>query len=143
MRAVRRTSEDGFSLIELCIAAGIMAVAFLFIIGGVVDASNSNSVVNGRMLANAQLESTLEQLRAMTFANMIISAPVQVRGLGASATMTMQAVNAAGGLVNFPITNAAVVAALPNPLEVRATITWRDARGRLLTQSMASRYRQQ
>lgn len=142
MASGHRTGQEGFSLIELCIAAGIMAVAFLFIVGGVVDAANSNSTVNTRMLANAQLESTLEQLRGMAFTDMVASTPVQVNGLGASATMTLQAVNAAGGLVNFPITNAATVAALPNPTEVRATVTWRDVSGRLLTQRLASQYRQ-
>ncbi|MBM3289649.1 MAG: hypothetical protein FJY92_05810 [Candidatus Hydrogenedentes bacterium] len=101
MESARRRNDEGFSLIELCIAAGIMAVAFLFIIGGVVDASNSNSVVNTRMLAHAQLVSTLEQLRGMAFNTMVASTPVQVDGLGASAATTLQAVNAAGvsGLV--------------------------------------------
>jgi Tfp pilus assembly protein PilV len=142
MESVRRRRDEGFSLIELCIAAGIMAVAFLYIIGGVVDASSSNSVVTTRMLAHTRLTSTMEQLRAMPFADMIVSTPVQVDGLGASATLSLAGVNAAGGTVAFPITNAAVVVALPNPLEVRATVTWRDVNGRLLSQGMASEFRQ-
>lgn len=142
MGCMNRRRDEGFSLVELCLAAGIMAVAFLYIIGGVIDANSSNSVITTRMLANAQLESTLEQLRALPFSNMIVATPLQVRGLGSSATITLAGVNAAGGTVPFPLTNPAVVAALPNPMEVRATITWRDVNGRLLTQSLASQYRQ-
>ncbi|NUM54391.1 MAG: hypothetical protein HUU46_12155 [Candidatus Hydrogenedentes bacterium] len=142
MARLCRNRDEGFSLIELCIAAGIMAVAFLYIIGGVVDANSSNSVITTRMLAQSQLVSTLEQLRGMAFSDMIESSPVQVDGLGASATLSLAGVDGSGGLVQFPITNATVVSALPNPLEVRATITWRDVNGRLLSQTLASRYRQ-
>lgn len=135
-------NDSGFSLIELCIASGIMAVAFLFIIGGVVDASSSNSVVTTNTLANTQLTSTLEQLRGTPFSTMVATTPTAVDGLGASAVISLAAVNSSGGLVTFPISNAATVAALPNPLEVRATVTWRDVNGRLLSQSLSTQFRQ-
>ncbi len=134
--------DSGFSLIELCIASGIMAVAFLFIIGGVVDASSSNSVITTNTLANTQLTSTLEQLRGIPFATMVIATPAAVDGLGASAVISLAAVDSSGGLATFPITNATTVAALPNPVEVRATVTWRDANGRLLSQSLSTQFRQ-
>ncbi|MCC6797274.1 MAG: hypothetical protein IT366_19310 [Candidatus Hydrogenedentes bacterium] len=135
-------NDSGFSLLELCIASGIMAVAFLFIIGGVVDASSSNSVITTNTLANTQLTSTLEELRGTPFTTMITTTPITVDGLGSSAVISLAAVDGTGGLATFPITNAATVAALPNPLEVRATITWRDVNGRLLSQSLATQFRQ-
>ncbi|MCC6155137.1 MAG: prepilin-type N-terminal cleavage/methylation domain-containing protein [Candidatus Hydrogenedentes bacterium] len=135
-------NDSGFSLIELCIASGIMAVAFLFIIGGVVDASSSNSVITTNTLANTQLTSTLEELRGTPFSTMVTTTPTAVDGLGASAVISLAAVDSSGGLVTFPITNAATVAALPNPVEVRATITWRDVNGRLLSQSLSTQFRQ-
>lgn len=135
------TETDGVTLIELCIASGIMAVCFLFLIGGIVDMHGSNEIVAGRTLAQAQLMTVMEQMRAMPFETLMAYSPTPVAGLGDSATISVSVVNSSGQLVSLPITNTAVSSALPNPLEVRATITWRDSQGRLYTRQLASRYR--
>ena len=136
-----RAREEGFTLVELCVAAGIMAVVFLFMIGGVIDVNGSNQVIVQRTIAQSTLQSTFEQMRSLTIDEIAVySAPV-LDGLGAQAAISLSCVDSSNNAVPIPLSDPTSASSLPNPLEVRATVTWRDPSGRLLSQQLATMYR--
>jgi type II secretory pathway pseudopilin PulG len=138
-RGVREA--DGLTLIELAIASGILAVAFVFIIGGIVNISDTNTIVADRTEAGSALSSVLEQLRTMTIDQLLAYAAPAPHGLGASATTTIACIDATGASVPIPAVTPGLASTLPNPLEVRVTVQWRDPRGRLHTQRTSSLFR--
>lgn len=133
--------ESGVTLVEVMIAAGILAVSFVYLIGGIVDISDSNKVIEGRTQAGSQLASVMEQMRSMSFEAMMNYTPPTLPELGESAQVTLSCVASDGGNVPLPLVDASVASSLPNPLEVRATVTWRDSRGRLNSQQLSSFFR--
>jgi len=133
--------EEGFTLVELCIASGIMAMVFLFLMGGVIDVNDSNQVITQRTIAQAQLQSVLEQMRSLTIDELAVYTPAAMTGLGSQSAVSLACVDSSNNTVTIPLASAATASSLPNPLEVRATVTWRDPHGRLLSQQIATMYR--
>jgi len=136
-----RQHKEGFTIVELCIAAGIMAVVFLFIMGGIIDVNDSNQVITQRTIAQSQLQSVLEQMRALTIDELAVYTSPAMQGLGAQSTVALSCVDASSAVVTIPLASASSASSLPNPLEVRATVTWRDPQGRLLSHQTATMFR--
>jgi len=130
--------DAGLTLLELMIASGIMGMAFLYLFGAIASITNLGSTTQKRAIAQSQLSSILETVRTLSYAQLKAYTAPTVQGLGATATARVEGFSAGGAAMTFPVP---LVTVFPNPVEVRVTITWRDARGRTNSLSESSLFR--
>ncbi len=110
------------------IAAGIMAMAFVYLAGSIISVASTNSISEGQTLAHAHASSVLEDIKNTPFANWTSYAPPVMTGLGAGEQIQVHVATANGAWVALPTANLAA----PNPAQVRVTINWTDRKGRPL-----------
>jgi hypothetical protein len=123
--------QAGMTLIELMIAGGIMAIAFVFLFGSLISISVTGATAADRSVAVAHLSSIMEELDPLVDEDGLLAyQPPAMRGLGVAETILVQCVDGAGNLVSLPSNPGALAAPLTNPVEVRVTISWRDKAGR-------------
>ena len=127
----RLTDERGVTLIELMIASGILAMAMVFLMGGLISISDTNKITENQTLASSHLESVIEELQGLSYDQLLEYQPPVLPGLGASSTIQVAALNSGGNQVPLPVDPATLNAPLPNPAEVRITVIWNDVRGRV------------
>ena len=128
----RREAQEGLTLLELSIASGIMAAAFVLVVGALIGVSATNTFTQERTIATGQLTTVLEELHGSTFDQVLAYQPPGVQGLGGVVTSVV-CLDSNGNLVPLPIVSGAVADALPNPVEVQVRVTWRDLAGRMQT----------
>ena len=137
-RTVRAGGEAGLTLLELMIAAAIMGMAFVYLFGSIVSIANLGASTHKRAIAQSQISSILENVRLLSYAQLKAYTAPAVQGLGAGATARVDCYNAAGTALTLPVP---LITVLPNPVEVRVTVTWRDDRGRTSSLSESSMFR--
>jgi type II secretory pathway pseudopilin PulG len=125
-----RRGEAGMTLIEVSVAAGVLLVTIVLLLGGVVDISRTSDVVSTRAIAGGHVNSVLEEVQRLGFAELLEYHPPLLKGLGVTERVTVACLDEDGQPVPLPITDASVADRLPNPLEVRVSVTWRDRQGR-------------
>lgn len=123
--------EAGFTLFELTLASGIMLVALVLMMGSLIRISSTTAATEDRAIAATQLSTVMEEIQGFRDLDSIRTyQPPALDGLGAFQTVDVEAIAADGTAIAVPATEEAFDTNLPNPLEVRVTVTWRDASGR-------------
>lgn len=130
-------ANDGVTLVELMIAAGILATVFVFLLQGVIDIDTTNSIGANYVVANTQLSSVVEEIRSLTYDELLAYQPPALPGLGASASMQVACTDNNGAQIMLPTATGS----FPNPIEVQVTILWQDKHGRLHTDRMSTLHR--
>ncbi len=125
--------ECGVTLVELMIAAGVLAVAIVLLLGGLISIGETNAITENQTVASAYLESVVEETQALSYDQLLAYQPPAMTGLGASSTIQVQCMDSAGNPVMLPVDPASLGGALPNPTEVQITVVWNDVRGRVFT----------
>jgi type II secretory pathway pseudopilin PulG len=125
--------ECGVTLLELTIASGILAMAFVLIMGGLISIGETNKITETQSLASSHLESVVEELQGLSYDQLLDYEPPVLPGLGASSTIQIVAINSGGNQVLLPVDPATLGSPLPNPTEVQITAVWNDVRGRVYT----------
>lgn len=133
----KRGTKNGFTLLELSIAAGVMVVAFVLIMQEVVSISTTREIVTEQAQAVAALSSTLEQLRILSFQQLLQFQPVPTGRLGAGETVQVFCFDQNGVPVALPVT-VLPLPVFPNPVETQVIISWRDPSGRVFTRSAST-----
>ena len=133
--------NEGFTLVEVVVTTAIMSGAFVFLIGGLINISEMNEIGEDHTQATMQLTNTLEALRGLPFEEFLAYEPVEMSNLGATASMSLVCIAADGKHMQMPVKTKIIAENLPNPLEVRATVLWRDTRGRPQAQTAGAMYR--
>ena len=118
------------TLVEVMIAAAILAVALVFTMGSVVSIAATSRINEDQAIAAATVSTLLEELRALSFDQLMAYQPLSSSDLGAAATVTVQCYDASGAALALPIDTTTFSTPLPNPLEVQVIITWLDEMGR-------------
>ena len=129
-------SRSGMSLLEVTFAAGIMATALSLLFGSLISISLIGRLNEDKSVANTELASTMEQLRSLEFSDLMTFTPPSPTTPGVEQTLTLEAYLADGTVLALPLTpdeagEVAVPPNLPNPLEVRATLLWRNEKGHI------------
>lgn len=120
------SSETGLTMIELVIAAGILAIALGILFGSLISINVMGQVADGRSQASTILAGVLEDARRMPFEDLLEyeSFPIDVPGM--EVAVQLEAVTSNGSRVPLPLPAGSSVspATLPNPLEIQATLFW-------------------
>lgn len=125
------TNEAGVTLLELTIASGILAVALVLLMGGLVSIADTNEITENQSMASSHLESVIEEIQSLSYDQLLEYQPPALPGLGAQSTIQVAGIDSSGNQVMLPVDAATLGTPLPNPAEVRVTVTWNDVRGRL------------
>ncbi len=127
-RYSRERGDEGMTLIELMIAAGIAAIAFVLLSGSLMSIATTNATTDDHATAAIHVNSVMEEIRPLDRVGLLAYAPPAFRGLGASEQVAVQIQDAAGNWVNLPA--PALAPAPPNPARLRVTVAWLDNHGR-------------
>ena len=131
VRPVQNT--QGMTLLEVMIAAGLMAVALVIIMGCIVSISATSELSEDQAMAAATITSVLEELHSSSFDQVMTYQPPSTTELGASAGVTVTCFDGSGNGYGLPLNPATLTSPLPNPVEVQVTVVWRDKMGRPCT----------
>jgi len=119
-------ADAGVALIEVMFATGIMALSLTMIFGSVISLGDLGSISENRRIASSHLASLQEQVRALSYDEVLSFAP---KPSDASETVVFEYTDAKGAAVPLPLGAQPPAEPLPNPLEVRLTVTHKDAKG--------------
>lgn len=134
-------ANDGLTLLEILIAAGVMTIGVSLLFGSISSIVVTNTITERRQIAMSQVSTVLEDLGTCDFDEVMAYAPPAMTGLGDESAVTVAVFNAGGAAVDLPIADPAVQAALPNPLTIRVTISWRDNVGRVSSTASSAVFR--
>lgn len=127
-RVAARSPQSGMTLVEVMIAAGIVAVAFLLAMESFVSISLASDISEDQAVAVATVSSLLEELRSLSFDELMAYQPPASESLGATTVIGVVCYDAAGAAHTLPLDPATLATPLPNPLEVEVTVVWRDTK---------------
>ena len=129
------SAEQGMTLVEIMTAAGLIGVAFLFILGAVLSVNETRATVQQQARAISELSSVTESLRSVAFTEILELTDADIALLAPDQDLTVECFTTDGEAVPLPLPADVSPGALPNPLEVRVTVTWNGPRGRMMSRS--------
>jgi type II secretory pathway pseudopilin PulG len=118
------------TLIELMIAAGVLAIAFVMLFGSLFSVSELGGSTEDRVLANNYVATVLEDVRQLNPEVLVNYTPAQAPGLGARQFAGAFAVANDGSLAQLPFSESSAAMNFPNPTEVQVLVAWIDTAGR-------------
>lgn len=128
-KKLRRRGQDGFTLIELMIAAGITMTAIVMAMATLLSMAETTKASSDKAAARMNLSTLMEEIRGMRIRELTQLQPDDIGGLGAQETISLQCVTD-NGIVDIPVDPSVDVDTYPNPLEIRVTVSWMDPAGR-------------
>lgn len=135
-------SNSGITLLELMFAGGVLAITLSILFGALIALSGVGEIAEGRTRASATLSSVLEEVRSLSYDEVLVHTPAPVPSAGMEMAVLLEAFTEEGDPVLLPLTVGTGVSAssLPNPLEVRATVLWSWRSGRIFSASSSTFY---
>lgn len=130
MNAKFWTEESGVTLVELAIAAGILTLSLVFLMGGLIEMNQTNEITENQTVVSAQLESVVEEIQGLTYDALLDYQAPNLPGLGIDSSIAVTTFRASGGPVTLPIDTETFTGTLPNPLTIEVRAVWIDAQGR-------------
>lgn len=131
----RRKRNAGMTLIEVMFAAGVVAMALAILFGSLISISLIGRLNQGQMAATTALSTVMEELRTLSYAELLEYTPPELTGLGIEHVVTVECLlggegegEGAGTTVALPLPED-FTGTLPNPVEIRVTLTWREETG--------------
>lgn len=149
-RPIADHSEAGMTLLELTIAAAIMASTLVFILGSIVSLSMTSDVAADQASTMTYMTTVVEELHRATESDLRAYAPPTPLTQDIEQTVTIEYVlNADGATISPPIPEPVVGGLggtqaevnLPNPLHVRVTVDALSKSGRHFTMQTATMVR--
>lgn len=126
-----KKKQKGMTLIELMFAAGVLAFVLSMIFTSVVTMGMNREIHTQRLQAESTVSEILDQI-SRTSRDQILNFRPNLENLpGNNAVIRVEAISASGTPITLP-NNGNIN--LPNPLEVRVTLTWQTTdRGYTIT----------
>lgn len=134
----RLYDNDGMSLIEITFAMAILATALSLLFGSLISITIIGRLNEQKAQAQTELSSTLEDLRELPLVDLLEYVPESPAHPGVERAIALECFDGNGAsvplpmaLVRDPVTGVLTgpLPDLPNPLEVKATLLWKNERG--------------
>ena len=141
---------SGMTLMELMMAAGIVAIALVLLLGSLISIFKVSTLAEDRTVAESQANTIFEQIASRNLASLKSYIPPVFSDLGVTQTVdvdvfTQNPVTVAdphpannpnppahpNPTTNFLRLPSAAGTAIPNPVMICCTVTWTDKQGRL------------
>ncbi|MCA1901410.1 MAG: type II secretion system GspH family protein [Candidatus Hydrogenedens sp.] len=125
-----KKKQQGMTLVELMFAGGIMAFVLSMIFTSVVTVGMNSEIHTQRLQAESVVNEILDQISRTDVTQILNFTPNLNHLPGNRAVVRIEAITASGSPISLPTTTNV---SLPNPLEVRVTLTWQTTRGYTIT----------
>ncbi len=130
MKATHWTEEQGVTLVELAVAAGIFALSFVFLMGGLIEMNHTNSISEDQTICSAHLEAVAEEIQSLTYDELLQYQAPAIDGLSADSNLSVFAFRENQEPVRLPVNMDEFSGTLPNPLPLGIRALWTDQDGR-------------
>lgn len=127
--------NEGFTLLEITFAAGILAMALSLLFGSLITILVVAQLNEDKALAKTHLASVLEQVRGLTVEELMEYEPPQLDRPGVRRAISLVCFDTEGQTIELPLVGDAEQPELPNPLEIMATLLWRNEKGHVFEAS--------
>ncbi len=128
-KPIRPTRPDaGMTLLELMIAAGIMATGLVLLMGSLATITHTGASSEERAIAAAHMSTLMEELAQTNIDTLFDYEPPAFPGLQRE-RVTITCVDSAGELVPLPADPSQLANPIPNPVEIRIVVDWRSRSG--------------
>ena len=148
----KNSANAGMTLVELMFATGISAVAMSMIFGGLMSITVVGRMNQHRLEAANTLASIIEEINSMPHEDLLAYSPPELYGPGVAQSVLVECLLPKGEESEFreedwgtetqvmpgesktlllPLSEELEVE-LPNPLEIRVTLTWQEENGQAL-----------
>jgi type II secretory pathway pseudopilin PulG len=132
MVTTKLRDNAGVTLLELMFASGVLALALSMLFGSLISISALSTIAEERTVAAAQVASVAEEVRNLNFDALIDYTPPPVGGPGVHRTVLIEVYDADGTAMPLPLAGGGgATPTLPNPVEVKITMVWETAGGRV------------
>ncbi len=124
----------GMTLLEIMFAAGIVAMALAMLFGSLLSLTVVGQVNEGQMAASACMTTLMEEINTLPYESVkAYIPPTSLNGPGVSREVALAfVVPKENGTVEYPaIPYTGEDKNLPNPVEVRLTLTWKEENGQV------------
>lgn len=128
-------ARQGFTLIEVMFACGVVAVAFLLLLGAVVNISSLGQISGTRSAASSHISSVIEEISVLNYESLMAYQPPVLPGIGATESVEVAVSLNDGSTATLPVDPDNLDAAPTNPLQIRVTVLWQDKMGRTMRSS--------
>ena len=99
----RLTDESGLTLLELMLAAGVLALALAFLFGSLITMSLASGLTENRASAVTHLASVLEEIRGLSYNEMLAYEPPEFDNLAPTEAITVECFKDDGTSLELPI----------------------------------------
>lgn len=124
--------RDGFAMIELMIALGVMVTVLVLIGGSIISIMAVDRVAEGREQAATYLATVMEEVRHAKYEELLAYTPDKPEGL-IGAAVTVECFDKEGRTISLPLQNENLREQLPNPLRIQATLTFTTTGGHVVS----------
>ena len=145
----RISSTSGMTLMELMMAAGIIAIALVLLVGSLISIFRVSTIAEDRTIAESQANTIFEQIGSRNATNLKSYIPPVFTDLGATQTVDVDVFTQnpvtttdphpannpnppahANPTTNFLRLPSTATTTIPNPVMICCTVTWTDKQGR-------------
>lgn len=130
--------ESGMTLIEVMCAIAILVGGLVAVFGSVFSVSEASVITEDRVVAIAELAGVMEELRDLSFDELVGYYPFCPEKFGEYAMVEVTCLNGSGEPMYLPLSEQSQIDSVPNPCEVQVTLTWMNERGRIIQMKSAS-----
>ena len=134
----QRPGQAGMTLLEVMVASGVTAVAFLLALGSVMSIATTSDLTEDRTMAAATLSSVLEELRGLSYEGLLSYIPPSPGDTGDGVYVSIVCFDEAGNMQYLPVDPEYLETPLANPLPIQVTILWQDNGGRYRSMSSSA-----
>lgn len=124
----------GMTLLELMFAAGIVSLALAMLFGSLLSMTVVGQVNQSQMAASECMTSLMEEINSLPYDSLKAYVPsTTLKGPGTSREIALAFVvpKTTGTTEYTAIPFTGSDATIPNPVEVRVTLTWKEANGQV------------
>ncbi|HIJ65031.1 MAG TPA: hypothetical protein HPP77_03700 [Candidatus Hydrogenedentes bacterium] len=128
-------SALGVALLEVIFAMCVFVVTLTLLGGAMISIVEAGQLVETREIAETHLATVMEQLRHTTPQELLAYQPPPIEERVTKGMVRVECFDSSGNPLSLPLDPGALSEPLPNPLEVRATVTCTAARNRHVSTS--------
>lgn len=127
----KNKKQQGMTLLELMFAAGILAFVLSMIFTSVITVGMNREIHTQRLQAKSVVNEILDQISRADTTQILNFNPMVQHLPGENSVLRVEVLTASGTPISLPATGNVN---LPNPLEVRVTLSWKTTRGYSITE---------
>lgn len=127
----KNKKQQGMTLLELMFASGILAFVLSMIFTSVITVGMNREIHTQRLQAESVVSEILDQISRADTTQILSFNPMVQHLPGKNPVLRVEVLTASGNPISLPVTGNVN---LPNPLEVRVTLSWQTTRGYSITE---------